>query len=61
MTSPFYDFIWHSVAATEVTVPDENGLLELILDSWDRNNRILVNLVHALPPGGLEARVMAGR
>ena len=44
MTSPFYDFIWHSVAATEVTVPDENGLLELILDSWDRNSRILVNL-----------------
>ncbi len=37
-----------------------NNLLDIILDSWDRNNRILVNLVRALPPGGLEARVMSG-
>jgi len=36
------------------------NLLEIILDSWDRNNRILVNLLRALPPGGLEARVMVG-
>ncbi len=35
-------------------------MLEVILDSWDRNNRILVNLARALPPGGLEARVMSG-
>src|SRR5579884_4048315 len=33
-------------------------LLETLLDSWDRNNRILVNLLHALPEGGLEARAM---
>ena len=38
----------------------DGKLLDVILDSWDRNNRILVNLLRALPPGGLEARVMAG-
>ena len=38
----------------------DHNLLQIILDSWDRNNRILVNLLRALPPGGLEARVMAG-
>jgi uncharacterized damage-inducible protein DinB len=35
-------------------------LLEALLDSWDRNNTILVNLLRALPEGGLEIRVMAG-
>jgi uncharacterized damage-inducible protein DinB len=30
------------------------------LDSWDRNNTILVNLLRALPEGGLEARAMEG-
>jgi uncharacterized damage-inducible protein DinB len=38
----------------------DDNLLEVILDSWDRNNRILVNLLHAIPRGGLEARAMAG-
>ena len=33
-------------------------LLEDLLDSWDRNNTILVNLLRALPEGGLEARAM---
>jgi uncharacterized damage-inducible protein DinB len=37
----------------------DSHLVEAILDSWDRNNRILVNLLHALPPGGHDARVMA--
>jgi len=37
----------------------DRGLLEALLDSWDRNNRILVNLLRALPPGGLEARARA--
>jgi uncharacterized damage-inducible protein DinB len=37
--------------------PDQR-LLEALLDSWDRNNTILVNLLRALPEGGLEARVM---
>ena len=35
-------------------------LLEDLLDSWDRNNAILVNLLGAIPEGGLEARAMAG-
>jgi uncharacterized damage-inducible protein DinB len=37
--------------------PDQR-LLEALLNSWDRNNTILVNLLRALPEGGLEARVM---
>jgi uncharacterized damage-inducible protein DinB len=39
--------------------PDQ-GLLEALLDSWDRNNTILLNLLRALPEGGLEARAMEG-
>src|SRR5262245_52711872 len=33
-------------------------LLEALLDSWDRNNTILVNLLRAVPEGTLQARVM---
>jgi uncharacterized damage-inducible protein DinB len=39
--------------------PDQR-LLELLLDSWDRNNTILLNLLQALPEGGLEVRAMEG-
>jgi uncharacterized damage-inducible protein DinB len=35
-------------------------LLEALLDSWDRNNKILVNLLVAVPEGGMDAKVMAG-
>lgn len=35
-------------------------LLETLLDSWERNNTILLNLLRALPEGGLEARAMDG-
>ena len=38
----------------------DQSLLEALLDSWDRNNTILINLLRALPEGGLEARVMEG-
>ncbi len=31
---------------------------EALLDSWDRNNRILVNLLGALPQGGLDIKAM---
>ncbi|HEY2472223.1 MAG TPA: DinB family protein [Terracidiphilus sp.] len=34
---------------------DEN-LLEPLLNSWDRNNTILLNLLHAVPPDLLDAR-----
>jgi uncharacterized damage-inducible protein DinB len=39
--------------------PDQ-PLLEALLDSWDRNNTILINLLRALPQGGLEVRAMEG-
>ncbi|MGP0018568.1 MAG: DinB family protein [Candidatus Sulfotelmatobacter sp.] len=38
----------------------DQSLLEALLDSWDRNSTILLNLLRALPEGGLEARVMEG-
>ncbi|HXL21719.1 MAG TPA: DinB family protein [Candidatus Dormibacteraeota bacterium] len=39
--------------------PDQH-LLEALLDSWDRNNTILVNLLRALPDGALEIKAMEG-
>lgn len=33
-------------------------LLDALLDSWDRSNIILLNLLRAIPEGGLEARAM---
>ena len=38
----------------------EQRLLDALLDSWDRNNIVLVNLLRALPPGGLQIRGMEG-
>lgn len=32
-------------------------LLDALLDAWDRNNTILVNLLRALPEGGMDVRV----
>jgi uncharacterized damage-inducible protein DinB len=39
-------------------MPDVNNqqLLEVLLDSWDRNNNILVNLLVAVPKNLLEAK-----
>ncbi len=34
----------------------EPQLLAALLDSWDRNNTILVNLLRVLPEGGLDAK-----
>ena len=36
----------------------DQSLLETVLDSWERNNTILVNLLRALPEGELTARAM---
>jgi uncharacterized damage-inducible protein DinB len=36
------------------------GLLDAVLDSWDRNNTILVNLLRAVPEDGLAVRAMEG-
>jgi uncharacterized damage-inducible protein DinB len=43
-------------------VPDAQGrrLLEVLFDSWDRNNTILLNLLRVLPEEGLEVRAMEG-
>jgi uncharacterized damage-inducible protein DinB len=38
----------------------DQSLLDALLDSWDRNNTILVNLLRALPEGGLDAAVVEG-
>jgi uncharacterized damage-inducible protein DinB len=35
-------------------------LLHALLDSWDRNNTVMVNLLRAIPDAGLDARVMEG-
>ncbi len=35
-------------------------LLAALLDSWDRNNTILLNLLRIIPEGGLEVRAMKG-
>jgi len=34
-------------------------LLDALLDSWDRNNTILVNLLRAIPDGGFDYRAVA--
>ena len=36
------------------------ALLEAVLDSWDRANRITVNLLRLVPEGGLAARATEG-
>ncbi len=43
-----------------VKMPDtpDQHLLEALLDSWDRNNTIMLNLLRALPEGGLEVRAI---
>ena len=38
----------------------DQSLLEALLDSWDRNNTIMVNLLHALPENTLDVRAMTG-
>jgi len=38
----------------------EQRLLEALLDSWDRNNTILLNLLRTLPQGALEVKAMDG-
>lgn len=38
----------------------DQTLIEALLESWDRNNIILVNLLRAVPVEGLEIRAMKG-
>jgi uncharacterized damage-inducible protein DinB len=37
--------------------PDQN-LLEALLDSWDRNNTILLNLLRAIPESAMDIKAM---
>lgn len=37
-------------------MPARSSLLDALLDSWDRNNIILVNLLRLIPEEGMEAR-----
>jgi uncharacterized damage-inducible protein DinB len=37
----------------------QGTLLDVLLDSWDRNNAILVNLLRLVPEAGFEARAAA--
>jgi len=50
---------WGSIREDMPNVGDQT-LLDALLDSWDRNNAILVNLLRALPEGGLETRAIEG-
>ena len=45
---------------TGVSMTSDRSVLAALLDSWERNNRILVNLLRAIPDGGFEARTMEG-
>ncbi len=38
----------------------QRDLLADVLDSWDRNNKILLGLLSVLPEGGLDLRAMEG-
>jgi uncharacterized damage-inducible protein DinB len=43
-------------------MPDayDQNLLASLLDSWDRNNTILINLLRAIPKAALDVRAMQG-
>lgn len=43
-----------------MTSAGDHPLLTALLDSWDRHQTILLNLLGAVAEGGLEARVMSG-
>jgi uncharacterized damage-inducible protein DinB len=44
----------------EKNAAPNQDLLDVLLDSWDRNNTILVNLLRAIPQDGLAVRPIAG-
>jgi uncharacterized damage-inducible protein DinB len=47
------------IDAEGADVPDQD-YLAVLLESWDRNNLIVVNLLRALPESGLEVRATEG-
>jgi len=49
-----------NVTEANQTAAQEQPTLTAILDSWDRSNVVLINLLRAIPNGGLDARAMPG-
>ena len=45
---------------SNMATASEQGLLEALLDSWERNNTILVNLLRALPDDVMDLRATDG-
>ena len=43
-----------------MSVTQDDGLFEVLLDSWDRNNTILVNLLRVLLPLPLRSSFLIG-
>ena len=43
-----------------MTKTADESVLEALLDSYQRGNTILLNLLHALPEGGMDAKAMEG-
>src|SRR5262245_21027015 len=48
------------ILTAEMTAAQNQRVLYALLDSWDRNNTTLLNLLGAIPDGGLDARAMEG-
>ena len=46
--------------STHMRTTQEASLLDALLDSWDRNNTILINLLRALPDDGMHLRAVDG-
>lgn len=46
--------------STSMPTTEDNPLLVALLNSWDRNNAILINLLRALPDGGMDVRPAEG-
>ena len=45
---------------TNMTTTADGPLLDALLDSWDRNNAILINLLCAIPDDAMEVRAAGG-
>ena len=43
-----------------MTTDQGQRILDAVVDAWDRSNLALVNLLRAIPAGGLDARAMTG-
>lgn len=44
------------MAASDMAASADATLLDMLLESWTRNHTVMLNLLRALPEGGLDAR-----